>query len=451
MKIFGGIAVVLSGLGVSGCHNASGEDQPAPVAISKTPPKTEATADLTATFQALDNKGDWKGLLQAGRNWQKAHPGESKAYFAQARAAYMLGDVETSIQGWEKLFALHPASKRQGEGWLNTTRSVRRNFPGLKLRPIEWLQGEASREQDEWQAKAAALLGAKKYDEIEKIAAQLQKSNASNAKGTPYLAFWLGGLSGGAESVSSQQNRVAAWRAARPRSDLARLAEIKMWTDTGWRARGDGYASTITPAMRAKIDAALAQSSQRLKNLPPSAFQSPLAFVVALDAGLLSGAPRQYLDQIFQAGTRRFPNYLPLYRTRAIHLLPRWFGAPGEALTMIEARAAQIGGAEGEIFYARVMWHLEQVTGGLSKDFHYDYQRAARGLEVLQKRHPTSISVQGARLALAFENRDWKRAQQVLSSPTGHRLDTAWTLWGNTKAQISFAQQRMLILGAKVP
>jgi hypothetical protein len=198
--------------------------------------------------------------------------------------------------------------------------------------------------------------------------------------------------------------------------------------------------------MQDKVDAALVQSTRRLKNLPASAFDSPLAFVAALNCGLQSGAPREYLDQIFVAGTRKFPNYLPLYRTRSIHLLPRWFGEPGESLAMMESRADQIGGEAGDIFYARVIWHLMQNTGNLKTDFNYSHPRAARGLEALQKRFPASLSVQSARLNLAFRNRDWKTAQQILTSPTGHKLDTAWELWAVTKNQNNFAEQRMLIL-----
>ncbi len=86
------------------------------------------------------------------------------------------------------------------------------------------------------------------------------------------------------------------------------------------------------------------------------------------------------------------------------------------------------------------------MFGDLAREFDFDYPRVAHGLAVLSKRHPNSISVADARLALAFKNRDWKVAQEVLISPRGHLLDTTWNLWAAPRDQSSFAEQRMLIL-----
>lgn len=399
-------------------------------------------------MRALDAKADWPALLQSGQQWQKTHPNDPVGYFAEANASYMLGDVDVSIPAWEKLIALDPLSAPEGAKWLKTARAVRQNFPDLQLKPLQFEPGDAKLEQTQWQHKGAALLAAKQYDEIEKVAAQLQKSNAANSKGSPHLALFLEGLVvGGDSNFAALQAKIAAWRAARPQSNLARLAAIQMWTDAASKARGSGYANTITPAMSAKIEVLLAKSTQGLKNLPPTAFESPLAFIVALDCGLLAGAPREFLDNLFEAGTRKFPNYLPLYRTRTIHLLPRWFGEPGESIEMIESRADQIGGENGDVFYARVIWHLAQTTGDIESDFSYDYSRVTRGLERLHQRFPTSVSVASARLELAFRTKDWKTAQQILSAPNGHILDSSWQDWENPANQHSFFEQRMLILG----
>ncbi|PQV63923.1 protein of unknown function (DUF4034) [Abditibacterium utsteinense] len=338
---------------------------------------------------------------------------------------------------------MDPASAPNGEKWLKTARSVRHNFPDLQLQPLQYEPGDAAREQTLWQQKGAALLAAKRYDEIEKTAA-LQKSGAANAKGSPHLSFLFEGLAGENADFAVRQKQIAAWRVARPQSNSARLAEIEMRTNAAFQARLDDYASTITPAMRAKLNAALAQSSHGLKNLPKTAFESPLAFVVALDCGLLAGAPREFLDDLFTAGTNKFPDYLPLYRTRAIHLLPRWLGEPGEALAMIETRADQIGGENGDIFYARVIWHLAQSTGQLSRDFDFNYERVRRGLEFLHRRRPDSRSVASARLDLAFRARDWKTSQQMLSAPNGHILDNSWERWAIPHNQNNFPSNECL-------
>ncbi len=102
--------------------------------------------------------------------------------------------------------------------------------------------------------------------------------------------------------------------------------------------------------MSAQIAIVLQKGARELKLLPKTAFDSPLAYIIALDLGQISSAPREFLDGLFEAGIKNFPDYLPLYRTRAVHLLPRWFGERGESLEMAEKRADQIGGDEGDVF-----------------------------------------------------------------------------------------------------
>ncbi len=404
-------------------------------------------AAFAARMKALDAKGDWPLILRSGQEWQKSHPDDPTGYFAAARAAYMLGEIDLSIAAWEKLIEKDPNSAANGAGWLKTARAVRRNYPDLKLNPLEFKAGDAGIEAYQWAQKGAALLKAKQYDEIEKTAATLQKSNASNAKGSPQLGFFFDGLTEIDADFAARQGRIAAWRAARPNSHLARLAAIQIWTDAAWKARGTGYASTITPAMSAQIDAAIAQGGQRLKALPEAAFaQTPLAFKVALDWSQLAGAPREILDDLFRAGTAAFPDYLPLYRTRANQLLPRWFGERGEWEAMAKARADQIGGEEGDVFYARIIWSLAEFLN-LPQESNFDYARTARGLELLHRRHPASVSVASARLELAYQAKDWKTARQLLTAPGGHVLDVSWRRWNTIENQNFFAEQRMLILG----
>ncbi len=402
-------------------------------------------------MQLLDKKADYPALLQSGREWQKSHPADPVGVFTEANASYMLGEVDVSITAWEKLIAMDPASATQGAKWLKTARAVRRNFPDLQLKPLQFQPGDATVEQEKWKRKSVALLAAKQYDEIEKLAAQLQKSNAANAKGSPHLSFLLEGLlAEGETNFAALERRITSWRAARPKSNLARIAAVEMWTDAGWKARGGGFADTITPAMQKKIDAALVKAQRELKNLPQTAFQSPLSFIVALNWGRLAGQGRDFTDPLFAQGEAQFPNYLPLYRTAAIHLLPRWGGEPGESLAMIETRADEIGGADGDVFYARVIWHLVQSIGDSKRDFSYNYMRVARGLATLHGRFPNSTSVAGARLELAFRAKDWKTAQQILSAPNGHLLDSSWERWAVPQNQKNFFEQRMLILGESI-
>lgn len=422
-----------------------------------------------ARLKISEDKGDWTGVLQTAREWLKEPrpPFPTSAYFAEADALYKLGAIDEVIPSLNMLVSLsNPDSFPKGtekrevtkEKW-EIAQAVRRKFPNLKLQPLQFVEGESAREARDWSQKGTALLAAKNYDEIEATALSLQKSGAVTVDGSPHLiSFFFGLLKTQNGGFPALQTRIAAWRAARPKSNLARLAAIQMWTDAAGEARGDGVASTVTSAMSAKIEAALQKGAQSWATLPKTAFESPLAFEVALRRVQLAGASHEFLTHLIASGIKKFPDYQPLYGLGAYLLLPRWFGAPGEAEAMIKARADQIGGENGDIFYGRLIWDLSSYVGQLSVDFNFDYERAQRGLKSLNERFPDSISIRSARFALAYLSstpdkhyaRDPKTLQEILIAPQGHIFDTSVFVWLSVERQKEFADFRMLTLGQMV-
>ena len=432
-------------VGLAHCQAQATPTAPAPTPVKA--PLTRAVFDTT--WNTLHDKGDWVGLRQLGRDWEAEHPADPAALFTQGLASYMMGDLDSTISLYEKLLAMKPEGADYYAGTLKITRAVKAKFPDLKLQPLQFKTGDVALEEAQWRQKGADLLEAKNYDEIEKIAAQLQKSNESDAKGVPHLSAFFDGLSK-SEDFGALKSRIAAWRAARPKSDLARLASLAMWTDQAWRVRGDGLASAVSPDIEARMSDATERAGETLKALPQSAFDSPLAYQAALDWGRVSGTDREALDELFEGGTAKFPDYLPLYTERARHLLPRWMGEPGEWETMAKKRADQIGGYEGDVFYARIVWNLTQSFAGLSAESRFDTDRVQRGLETLQKQFPDSISVASARLNTASEAQNWKAMQQILASPQGFILDQDWSGWSTPRNQAIFAELRMGILGGAI-
>lgn len=439
-------------LGMAHCHaqNAQIPGGPTPrstVAPPASKPDPATRDEFVARYKTLEFGGDWTALHQLGRDWQAAHPEDADAFYAQGYASYMRGDLDSTILELDKFLAANPAEARNARDWANNARSIKRNFPDLSVKPLQLVTGDADLESAEWAKKSAALLAAKEYDEIERVAAQLQKSGAANIEGVPHLrAFFNGLFSGETKNFPALQARIAAWRAARPKSNLARLAALEMWTEQAYQARGTGYASTITPGMEARMGAALDKGAATLKTLPKNAVESPLFFDVVLRWGLFAGASREFFDKTFADGIKKFPNYLPLYTRRAHNLLPRWFGEPGEWEAMAKKRADQLGGEKGDVFYARIVWSLSQLVADLPKESKFSYARAKRGFEILQEIQPDSISLASARLDTAIESEDWKTAKQVLTAPQGDKLENSWWRWQTPRNIAVFPETRMWIL-----
>ena len=309
----------------------------------------------------------------------------------------------------------------------------------MQLKPLQFVRSEIKVQEAQWDAKGTALLTAKRYDEIERIAHDLQHSNAHSAKGTPFLRYFFDGLCSNKDGTPTPQTALSAWKAARPKSNLARIVAIQCWTKTAWRIRGGGYANTITPAMSQDMNDALGYAYSGIKTLPKAAFDSPLAFDVAQSWGQLSGAPRAALDDIFKEGARRFPNYQPLFRMRAILLMPRWFGEPGELEAYVTHRADALG-AKGDIFYARMIWTHMDYYKDVWKETAFSYDRFKRGMIAICKEEPNSVSTPNALMTIAWNHDDTTTVQAFFASPRGYLIDE-W--WWNAAQKITLSASRM--------
>jgi hypothetical protein len=397
------------------------------------------------TLQATD---DLEALLKLLREWQKEinNPIYPTSYIMEAYYVYKSGDIDQAIKLLQNIVDKEITRDPQGKELLNTALTIRRNFPDLQLKPFEFVDGESAAETTGWRTKAMDLIAAKNYDEIEKIAAALQQSKATDEQGWPYLSRFFQALittrDGGFPAIRKQ---ISAWREARPESNLARLAEIAMWN----RAAADGMGGQTPPL--GELADPINEGTKGWAALPKEAFESPLAIEVGMARSQVAGLPRPFADDLFRSGSTKFPDYMPLYRIRTLALLPRWYGKSGEAEEMLKTRADAIGGEAGDIFYGQVLWNLTSTVGEMTTGTKFDFARAERGLELLNNRLPESISVPTARLALAIISANNGNLQKLLTAPRGHLIDQFYYLGSNPSNRMWLRDFRMSTLAKAVP
>jgi len=78
---------------------------------------------------------------------------------------------------------------------------------------------------------------------------------------------------------------------------------------------------------------------------------------------------------------------LPIYYFRmAIMLMPRWYGEEGELERFCQDAADHIGGINGDILYARILWFLDRnfdLDNLGKRNPSIDWKRVKRGIEAL--------------------------------------------------------------------
>jgi hypothetical protein len=146
--------------------------------------------------------------------------------------------------------------------------------------------------------------------------------------------------------------RFQAWAAARPGSMTAREAWAFALTDYAWKARGSGYANTVTAEGWARFKDRLAQARQVLGEAP--AIPCPMWFRTMQKVALGQGWDRGPYERLFARAVAVEPRFQECYVAKAWYLMPRWYGKEGE-WEAFASQATQALGPEGDAVYFFIM------------------------------------------------------------------------------------------------
>ena len=426
-------------------------------AVAASPARAQQPPALTFDAQTVANEsetafagraadlrrvGDWNQLGEIGRVRRTAHPEQTVGWNAEALGAYGNGDVEAAIVAWKAAPDLKTIP--DGPKLLANAQAIQRNYPGRRFEPLQFIASDIVAERLRWQNKAAELLMAKDYDGIERTAGELLKSKQTDAFGKTLLQSFFVVLSEPDDDEKPLKKFIAEWRAAKPNSDLARLADIEFSTRMAWRARGGGYVNTITPGMSETMNDELGRGAQAIAELSPAANESPLTFKVLRDWGQIGGNGRPFQDAVYQEGRARFPTDTDILGGRLTDLLPQWYGVEGELPQVLQEHSDKIGGAEGDIDYA--LGYLDVRT--FRPDAPLDDARFWRGLELLRARFPDSVELRVVQLrhgeTQGKRDGNYEHAKSALSEPKGYLLDGYDLEKPESRAQATEARMNIL-------
>jgi len=131
-----------------------------------------------------------------------------------------------------------------------------------------------------------------------------------------------------------------AWVANKPKSALAYLIRAKYYYDCAWAVRGPDFSGAVTPAHWQGFKELLgkaADDARRSIELDP---RIPWSYYLQLEIAHGYGDSAQ-VEQAFQAGIQRFPNYYALYQDRLHYLQPKWSGSTAAMFQFVDQYAGK--------------------------------------------------------------------------------------------------------------
>jgi hypothetical protein len=285
---------------------------------------------------------------------------------------------------------------------------------------------------------ARSYLEAKDYAKLDELASQYRSADEVWPDGNWKLVAVYDGLALSADEPDSvwlaRQKVIQEWMQARPASITARVALARNLAGFAWKARGGGYANTVSDAAEKLFEERLNQAATVLTGVKDLKETCPVYWSTLMKIALGLGVSKTQFDHIFQQAIQAWPDYLPNYVQRATFLLPRWYGNAGEWEADLGKNADLIGGKKGDMVYAQVVWSMMRYSSEHHNVFEdnprLSWERVDRGLDSIEQKFPDSLEVVNIHAHLAALAGDKEKAKKFMLKTGGQMVLNEWSAKG---------------------
>ena len=290
-------------------------------------------------------------------------------------------------------------------------------------------------EQDQIKAKALALLNDRDFDGLEALAARYRDSKEKYADGKWKLSYVYTGLEPSGSDPEpvwqERQKQIRSWIRDKPGSVTARVAMGAVLVDYAWQARGSGWAGSVSDEGWRSMSERLQEAAQILGETRGLQEKCPVYWSTLQRVAAGLQLDKTHYTALFEKTVKAYPDYENYFNLRAYYLLPRWYGGPGELERDLEQSADRIGGDEGDMVYAQVVWNVHEygTTTNVFAENQFSWPRTSRGFDAILKNFPDSPAAMNEGAHLAALAGDPQKARELFLLTQG-RMDTS--LWDDT-------------------
>lgn len=219
----------------------------------------------------------------------------------------------------------------------------------------------------------------------------------------------LEGLFDAWNTWNADLGKIKAWESSFPNSEAAQYAEAVYWHAYAWKARGSGYASSVSKEGWELFHERLEKSRVILTTLRQRASQCPAPGTLLIAVLTDGGASEEALMPVFDEVTTKFPQYHNAYFAMARHYGPLWGGNAAQYEKFANRVAAQTRSFEGMGMYARLYWLVDDNNQlpFRNEPLHPPYwNKLKSGYEDLMRLYPNSIHNRGKYAGVACRSTD---------------------------------------------
>ncbi len=154
-----------------------------------------------------------------------------------------------------------------------------------------------------------------------------------------------------------------------------RIALFRLYLADGYKARGQGFANSVTEDGWKVFYANMEKSWEVLEPLFDQKDVPAEGYTSAIIAGKNLQWDRDVINQYLRQAFEKYPTYHRTFTEEAVARLPRWGGEPGETEYLARFTADKIGGKQGDILYAQIAQHVSRFVGWDNIDIETGFKR----------------------------------------------------------------------------
>jgi hypothetical protein len=289
-----------------------------------------------------------------------------------------------------------------------------------------------------YQAAVRQELLQEKYEQLEKLSAELRRSKARFPGGAWKLNKFYQGLNRPVDegNVSEQAwinylPKLQKWVAKYPTSVTAQVALGTAYLEYAWSARGLGFADTVTEEGWRLHRERLLKARKILEEARQLPEKCPHGYAAMETIAMAQGWERADFEKLFEEAIAYEPQYHYFFTYKANYLLPRWHGEPGDVEKFADETTRRQGGEYGSILYYLIVSEVADTYRSKTfSDTTFTWPRAKRGFQDLETKFGLNASHINGYCRMAGWAGDRQTALEMLNR-IGDRWDPSE--WGTRK------------------
>jgi hypothetical protein len=271
------------------------------------------------------------------------------------------------------------------------------------------------------------LFNAGRYAELDALAQQLQQQRTRFKGGAWRLHTFFGTLSspGSATATDAAWNahiaKLEKWAQSSPASPTPRIALAQTYLRFAWKARGHGYANTVTPQGWALFQARVKSARSTLDQSAALAINSPHWYLLMQSVALDQQWDRAAFDALAERALAHEPGYYYFALSESNYLLPKWYGKAGDTERYAAEVADRIGGDEGDAVYFQIAAGINCCKRTQAPEL--SWPRVQRGFAAVESLYGSTNHQRNVMAYLALQSGDAAKAQQLFA-----RIGNDWSV-----------------------